>query len=58
MSKWKLVASPPSGRLMLSESPLWGGFPVLLRDVTNWWPLLSFINGGNKLAAVVVGRLG
>ena len=58
MSKWKLVAIPLSGRVMLSESPIWGGFPVLLRNVTNWWPLFSFINGGNKLAAVVVGRLG
>ena len=48
----------PMMLVMLSESPIWGGFPVLLRDVTNWWPLFSFINGGNKLAAVVVGRVG
>ena len=43
---------------MLSESPMLCECPVLPPDMTNWWPLFSFIDGGNKLSVAVVGRVG
>lgn len=55
VSKWNLGVPCPGGWCYLSLK--WDGFPALLRDMTNRWPLFSFINGGNKLSWVVVGRV-